>query len=606
MPPTILHVIVQRLTSDKVKDLVIVPQLRLNITKPLGISKCAFYRKYNELPSDKRSVAPAPLLSSLRKVGAVTNHAPRCEVVTMTTAAKLLRLCQVPRSVVDSVMAKVDAATYLSTTSDDTGESSDTSESSDTNDSSGGGDSADDHESSEGANDSEGEGDVIESPGDSEGDSEVVVTNPPPPQQAEAGRYGLTSIKNIKERGACMNNIQLHMSHLKSWSQALYQPGRPADLRQQSSKTWESQQKRVYEYLGYLYHHKSVPRPNLTNYLDTHDFMSFLDFLRSRGVDKAGHTKALHAAVRVVSYLKTQPTSDSASVKEALKLLKDMGSQLGQNMVPKPKSREPEQLKEDGKWMDAPQLMARVEAVRQAAVTNVTSMKAGVTSRLDAAKSVHNALLVTMCFGYMPPLRHNSVLLTLTAPPHLGCVHPDCQHKASGCLGNRVFRHHTYGSWWLDIPHHKNTKAWKGAAIKFELPGEVAELMQHHLTWGLRALTGMLEEVAPTIFVNTNTGMPLKDQEVSQYWQKTVLEGSGVKFGPQLCRSIFVSGARDLGLAPDSAAGMAMIMGNSQSVWDSVYDRHFNSRDATAAMAAMPALRKQMLHSAAGLPAAAD
>jgi hypothetical protein len=188
------------LTSDKVKDLVIVPQLRLNITKPLGISKCAFYRKYNELPSDKRSVAPAPLLSSLRKVGAVTNHAPRCEVVTMTTAAKLLRLCQVPRSVVDSVMAKVDAATYLSTTSDDTGESSDTSESSDTNDSSGGGDSADDHESSEGANDSEGEGDVIESPGDSEGDSEVVVTNPPPPQQAEAGRYGLTSIKNIKER----------------------------------------------------------------------------------------------------------------------------------------------------------------------------------------------------------------------------------------------------------------------------------------------------------------------------------------------------------------------------------------------------------------------
>ena len=600
-----LTVIVHKVTNDKVKDVVIVPQLRLNITKPLGISKWAFYRKYNELPSEKRTEAPTPLLSTLRMIGAVTNHAPRCEVISMTTAAKLLRLCQVPRTVVDSMMAKVEVGDNESTTSDDTSDDAESSGGEDDDDSDGEGDSGGGDDSN-GEDDSDGDVSSLDDSSNHHDSPSDHVQVTQPPQLAETGRYGLTSIKNVKERMACMTNIKLQMSHLKDWSQAIYQPGRPVDLRQQSSKTWESQQKRVHEYLGYLYHHKSVSRPNITNYLDTHDFMSFLDFLKCRGVDKAGHTKAVHAAVRVVSFLKTQPTSDSSSVKEALKLLKDMGTQLGQNMVPKPKSREPEQLKEDGRWMDAPELMTRVEAVRLAALANVTKMKAGVITKGDAAKHVHNALLVTMCFGYMPPLRHNSVLLTLTAPPHLGCVHPDCQHKASGCLGNRVFRHHTTGTWWIDVPHHKNTKAWKGTAIKFELPSEVAELMTHHLAWGFRALTNKLDEVAPTIFVNTSTGMPMKDQEVSQYWHKTVLEGSGVKFGPQLCRSIFVSGARDFGLARKSATGMAMIMGNSQDVWDSVYDRHFNSRDAATAMAQMPALRRQMLASAGGVSGAAE
>jgi hypothetical protein len=53
-------------------------------------------------------------------------------------------------------------------------------------------------------------------------------------------------------------------------------------------------------------------------------------------------------------------------------------------------------------------------------------------------------------------------------------------------------------------------------AIKFQLPQEVAELLEHHLTWGHRSLTGMVEVVAPTLFVNTSTGMPMKDQEISQ------------------------------------------------------------------------------------------
>ena len=232
---------------------------------------------------------------------------------------------------------------------------------------------------------------------------------------------------------------------------------------------------------------------------------------------------------------------------------------------------------------------------------------------MEAAKAVHNALLATMCFGYMPPMRHNSVLLTLTAPHHTaGCLHPDCQHRGGGgggCQGNRVHKHPATGSWWLRAPHHKGTKAWGGAAIKVQLPTEVAELLQHHLDWGMQTIAGLLQQTAagpdpplqPTLFFNTSTGQPLKPQEVSQLWSRTVLGGSGVHFGPQLCRSIFVVGTRDtLGAAAAAAgteAGMAMAMGNSQAVWDSVYDRHFNSRQADQAMAAMPGWRHAMLAS---------
>jgi hypothetical protein len=539
------------------------------------------------LGAHKKKAAPPYIVATLKKIGAISHTSPKCDLVTMTTAAKLLTMLNVPKVVVDSMLAKV-CASDMVTTSD---ESSDSESPSDEDHDSGLHSDEDDSTGEDELDEEEEEEQANEQAEDEEAqDDDIILVAEP---LGKPPRYGLTAITRKQEKLACLTNIKLQMTDFQDWSQALYQPSRPSDLLQQSSKTWESQQKRVYEYLGYLYHHKEISRPTLAHYMDTHYFLDFLDFLKGRGVDKAGHTKAVHAAIRAVSYMKSLPATDQAQAKAALKALKNLGTQLGQNMVPRPKAKEPEQLKEEGKWMDAPELLARVEKVRLAALAEVAGMKAGTIPRLQAAKTVHNALLATMCFGYMPPLRHNSVLLTLTAPPHLGCIHPDCQHKQAGCQGNRVFRHLTSSKWWLDVPHHKNTKAWNGVSLKFELPNEVAELLEHHVTWGHTTLTGHTEHFAPNLFVNTTTGLPLKDQEVSQVWSKTVLDGSGVHFGPQVCRSIFVSGTRDAGLP--SQAGMAMIMGNSQSVWDTVYDRHFNTREAQAAMQSMPEWRHKML-----------
>lgn len=106
------------------------------------------------------------------------------------------------------------------------------------------------------------------------------------------------------------------------------------------------------------------------------------------------------------------------------------------------------------------------------------------------------------------------------------------------------------------------------------------------------------DELDPTLFVNPTTGKPLKAQEVSALWSRAVLDGSGVHFGPHMCRSIYVVGSRDRGMP--ELPGAAMIMGNSQSVWDTSYDRHFNKRQAAEAMAAMPAWRDRMLAEAKG------
>lgn len=126
--------------------------------------------------------------------------------------------------------------------------------------------------------------------------------------------------------------------------------------------------------------------------------------------------------------------------------LKNMSTQLGKNMVPKPKRKDPEALKEQNRWMDAPELLARVEAVRTKALQKVKEAEDGIISKLEAAGYVHDALLATTCFGYMPPMRDNSVLLTLNMPSHkTGCQHEDCQHKANGCLGNRVYEDPTTG-----------------------------------------------------------------------------------------------------------------------------------------------------------------
>jgi hypothetical protein len=104
-----------------------------------------------------------------------------------------------------------------------------------------------------------------------------------------------------------------------------------------------------------------------------------------------------------------------------------------------------------------------------------------------------------------------------------------------------------------------------------------------------------------SFFINLSTGRPLKPEEPSNLFTKEVLQGTGCKFGPQTCRSIYVCGSRDMQRQQQQASssstsrGAAMVMGNGLEVWDSVYDRFFHHRHACEAMQGMAAWRQGML-----------
>lgn len=62
----------------------------------------------------------------------------------------------------------------------------------------------------------------------------------------KGARYGLTSIGSKRERVACLSNIAIDMRLFEDWSKSVYRVGRPKELRQQSTETFESQKQRVH------------------------------------------------------------------------------------------------------------------------------------------------------------------------------------------------------------------------------------------------------------------------------------------------------------------------------------------------------------------------
>ena len=262
------------------------------------------------------------------------------------------------------------------------------------------------------------------------------------------------------------------------------------------------------------YHGIRVPSP--AHYLQPHLLTSFISFLMKREVDKPQLLHHLTTALRVVSWLRvSQPTLPKHS--KLLDWLKTFSSQIARNMRPNP-TKGLEALQDEGKFMPAEQLLPLVLAVRERALA-LADIALGPAAtgprRVAAAKAIHDACLVCMLFGFLPPLRPSCVVSTLRpgCSPQL-CLHPDCQHPTL-CAGNRLVWRQQYGSsepmLVAVFSHHKNEGKWaKAGPIECPIPYEVTQLVKHHLQWGHTTLTAMLPDGAdePTykLFVDTNTG----------------------------------------------------------------------------------------------------
>jgi len=80
-------------------------------------------------------------------------------------------------------------------------------------------------------------------------------------------------------------------------------------------------------------------------------------------------------------------------------------------------------------------------------------LQPSLPSNQATARAVHDALLATFQFGYMPPLRQ-SIMITLQHPSHANqCYDEACNRP--GCKGNRL-EALPDGSYLFTIPHHKN------------------------------------------------------------------------------------------------------------------------------------------------------
>jgi len=618
---------------------VAIPQLKANICRPLGVCRHKFRQHLAPLMRTKRMrvyQAPADVVRSLRQVGALSGRAAKCDVVSMATAAHLLSTMGLPKAVVDSFAARHPAASLQQQPT-----------------------------AAAAAGDGDGDGD-----GDGGGPSSAASQHQQQQQQQDAStpfpatltpfaggdevgltRYGLTSVTPKRHKQQLLKALALQLDAMRPWQQAVFQVSRPVALTRLSDNSWLTLVQRVHEFLGYLWHCQAVHQPTLQHYLDACAFAAFVGFLQARGLDKPQQLKATHTAIRVVSWLVGQESAPRGvdRCQKVLAWLDNLHTQMRCNLLPKPRpDRDPHTLQQQGKWMEAPMLLLRVMGLRAQALAALAGLLSSspqqqqqqqqhqqvAIQELEVAGMVHDALFACMCFGYLPPLR-SSILLTLTflsggrsgdgQQQQQLCIHPDCQKhlQASGCKGNRVFKDTASGRWRLEVVHHKNSPRWGGSsAIRVWLPPELFDLLDYHTSRGYSLLMRGMERgdaqqpAAPkSLFISLANARPLLPQEVSQLFTAVVLEGSGCKFGPQVCRSIYVAGSRDMqaGAAPAAAAaaaagsshqastgpGAAMVMGNSLQVWDRVYDRHFDQRQAEEALASFPAWREAMQAAAA-------
>jgi hypothetical protein len=415
-------------------------------------------------------------------------------------------------------------------------------------------------------------------------------------------KYGLLSITPASKQARQVAMVAGDLRQLERWSRAPVQLNRPEALGAAlAASTWDNTKSSIHLYLGYCYHHQQVSGTVLELYTDAQLFVAFASFLMARDVGKEHLLKQIEVANRVLWWLELVKLGQQHNVRlERLRAwLATLRLQLGRNYVPIDKpSREPADLQLLGKWMEAPVLAAKVEAVRQRALAALATLPESYQQRRAAAELVHNAALAMMLFGYIPPLRPSCIIST-TLPSYQGqCQHPDCQHRRH-CRGNRFERQGS--KLLLVLPHHKNTKHWGGAAIRVALPQPLVQVLLAWFDWG-HAVATQCDEEQPFAFISLATGLQLKPEAMAKTWAGIVLEGTGFHFGPQRCRSIFVQERRlrlgERAPGPSDAAA-AMIMGHSLTAWDRHYDRQFCSTAAQEAVDTMDSWREAMLQRAA-------
>jgi hypothetical protein len=372
--------------------------------------------------------------------------------------------------------------------------------------------------------------------------------------------------------------------------------------------TWEGYATAIWSYMGFALKYGGV-LPSLLCYLNATLFVMFLAFLQARNTKKAALIKHCLVAEKVLQWLRA--TGRAAAVaptnkkrcRALSKMFKRLRTQISKNMVDCGEVKGVRGLRQRKKWVEPEELMLLVHKVWQGAFEALMAKGEGGYT-VEIAIKVQMALICCCFFGYMPSMRP-SVVASLTVPSYKGpCKDETCQHP-SRCAGNILY-------WSEDgidddsrlglyAQHHKTQKkANNSKPIDIAaLPLELAVLLLAHLLWG-RGLLGMIAPKRhPFVFVEPNTGKPIKYKRVNVMFIKTVFTNMDLRIGPQMCRSIFVHLMRHKESWRAANAGdedaCAHIMGNCKRTWDSVYDKDRAVRRAQESIRLVEEWRAEVL-----------
>ena len=253
----------------------------------------------------------------------------------------------------------------------------------------------------------------------------------------------------------------------------------------------------------------------------------------------------------------------------------------------------PDSLAATGKWLPPAQL---VQILRTAELQSLADLQSqGLT--LGNCRSLHDAVLGCCVITHLPPLRL-SCIRSLLAPDYTGpCKHRDCND--TGCTGNKLHVISTAPLLMrMVFRHHKNEHRWKKAVIEFDVPSDLAELLQVYLGSPRQSLLEyhlLIGDTCDHVFMDMH-GREFGNSVFTTYWQSMMLRLGAPALNPSICRQIFVSERQSDNAVPGpSNRGAAMIMGHSVRQWHDWYDLSFHARLAQDAVNAMQVWRAAML-----------
>ena len=256
------------------------------------------------------------------------------------------------------------------------------------------------------------------------------------------------------------------------------------------------------------------------------------------------------------------------------------------------------ELIEEGKWMDAAELVQLITRAREdvEADIHIHGFEPSV------CRDLHDVTLACTIFGYLPPIRLTCIW-SLLHPLYQGeCLYDDCS-RGSSCKGNRlVILSEDPLRMQMHLPHHKCETAWDHEAIYFDVPYELAQLM---LMWVGTGHLELCQELLPAgdpplpfVFINSK-GVGFSTSTLGRDWKRWIeLHGGVPHLPPSMCRHIFVEERMSARRVEGPAdRGAAMAMGNTVAAWERHYhkQRHFHPRECQQAVDSMQGWREHLL-----------